>query len=235
MKRVIVIAMSLGFTLSAHAAQLAMRFAPGHPSTIDDQNAVMSPGETITVEVLWMMTPFEAANNDFAGVSFNLTSVPEDPTAGIQGARIEDADLFMSNNSTSIPNWSNNDAPGTVGGLSQFNSFAFGLSDVIAIAGTTVVGTFDISVDVFASLSPHSFYIQRNPLAFSPDPANSTVSGYSYHPDGDGYNDQYNIGTGFAGFNDGTGALPLTIFVPEPAALTILALAAALVGRRRTR
>ncbi len=234
MRRVILIAMSFGFALSADAARLAIRFAPGDSHTVDDQNASVDIGETVSVEVLWTFTPADVAVNDLAGFSFNLTSVPEDPSSGIQGDRVEDPNLFVDNDVAFLPNWGTSNAPGTVGGdFNQIGGFAQFQNASLDQAGTTVMGSFDITVTGGSIGDVRDFYIQRLPFALSPSAGNSSASEFTFSPSPSGYG-EYDIGTGFAGFNDGTGSLPLTINVtPEPATLAFLALGFVLVRRTR--
>ncbi|GJM25724.1 MAG: hypothetical protein DHS20C16_21390 [Phycisphaerae bacterium] len=232
MKHMIAIAMSFGFALSADAARLAIRFAPGDSHTVNDQNASVDIGDTVSVEVLWTFTPDDVAVNDLAGFSFNLTSVPEDPSLGIQGDRVEDPNLFVDNDIAFLPDWGTSNAPGTVGGDSnQIGGFAQFQIASLDQAGTTLVSSFDVTVTGGSIGDVRNFYIQRLPFALSPSAGDSSGSEFTLSPSPSGY-DEYDIGTGFAGFNDGTGALPLTINVtPEPAAVAILALGIVFVRR----
>ncbi|HNO77814.1 MAG TPA: hypothetical protein PKN33_07100 [Phycisphaerae bacterium] len=216
---------------SANAAELSLRFIG--PAASDDTNAFLVAGDSVTVEVLWTTTDADDAANGLGGVWLGLTTEPEDPAAGLQGDLGFEPDLYMDNYSTAIPGWTTGGSSGDVGG----GVFAAGggFSDSVFGVGTTVLGSFNIFLNFSASVSIYQFYIRRQPSALTPDLGTAVGSAYSFHPDGDGYNGQYNIGAGFAGYDDGTGAQPMTIVYPEPTTLAIVAFAAALVGCRRTR
>ncbi|MCA9252342.1 MAG: hypothetical protein KDA54_14555 [Phycisphaerales bacterium] len=216
---------------SANAAELSLRFVG--PAASDDTNAILVPGDSVTVEVLWTTTDVDDAANGLSVVSFGLTTDPEDPAAGLQGDLGFEPYLYMDNYSTAIPGWITGGSSGNVGG----GTFAAGggFSASVFDVGTTVLGSFNISLNFSASPSIYQFYIRRQPSALTPDLTTAIGSSYSFNPDGDGYNGQYNIGAGFAGYDDGTGAQPMTIVYPEPTTLAIVAFAAALVGCRRTR
>lgn len=223
------LAIVAALSASANAAQLSLRFVG--PNANDDQNAMLFVGESVTVEVLWTTTAFDDAANGLAGALFGLTTDPEDPAPGTQGDLGFEFDLNMENYSTNLPGWTTGGSSGAVG-VATFAAGG-GFSNSVFDVGTTVIGTFDITLNFPASPSIYQFYIRRQPSALTPDLTTAIGTSYSFHADGDGYNGRYNIGAGFAGFDDGTGAQPMTIVFPEPTTLAMLALAAAIVGRRR--
>jgi hypothetical protein len=229
MRKLLAVAMLAAFAVPASAATLGLNFV----GAIDDTNAVVPLGGTVTVEVTWTTTSSDDASKGLLAMAFNLTADPEDPAAGLQGVQAPDPGLTMGNN-TSALGWSAGGVGGVVGGGAQYGVFTSPANATYNV-GTTVLGTFQVTVEAGAALGLHQFYIHRNPAAFTPDPGDDTGASYSFNASGDGYNGFYNIGNGYAGNLNGSAAIPMNINVtPEPAALALLALGGVAVLRRRS-
>ncbi|HNO80416.1 MAG TPA: PEP-CTERM sorting domain-containing protein [Phycisphaerae bacterium] len=173
-------------------------------------------------------------------VVLDLTSQWEDPNPGTQGDAIENPYLTISNFSTDVPGWITDGEPGTVGGTSFFAAGAGVAGDSIDTAGTTVLGTFEVTALDPPDFYPLDIYIRRNPNGPLPGgswPALWGLEGgfYTFDPDADGISNTFSIGTGFAGNDDGSNFSPLTIYVPEPTALLLLATGVLVAIRRNPR
>jgi hypothetical protein len=232
MRKLLAVAVVAAFAATASAGQLSMRFVGGD----DDTNATVNQGDSIVVEVLWSNAPVDTGG--IAGLAFNLTAGPEAAAAGTQGDAVADADLSISGNGSGLTNWNGGGAPGGVGTLGRFEVFANTGADAFLGAGPTVVGTFSMNVDAGAALGAHTFYVQRNPGSLSPDIGQNTGAAWTYDSFGlaGTVPHFYGIANGFAGADDGSGAIPMNINVevPEPASLALLALGGIAVLRRRS-
>ncbi|MCA9250004.1 MAG: PEP-CTERM sorting domain-containing protein [Phycisphaerae bacterium] len=234
LRKLLIVGLCVAFTSSAYASQLGSNFIG--PFTNSPTLATVPRGGAVTVEVTWTQNASEAGVG-LAALGFKLTSVPENPAPGIQGDFVEDPDLLMHGVSVTLPGWVNGEVPGTVGRLAEFHAGASALRDSLITPGTTVVGTFQISVGPVATLGLHPFYILRNPSLNSPDVLGGNLSNYLFSspPTSPG---TYEIGGGFAGSNVDVlrtnDAIPLVVnVVPEPATLALLAMGGLMVLRRR--
>jgi MYXO-CTERM domain-containing protein len=238
MRKLLAVALLATFASTASASQLGLRFVDNGSLGADETNTAVNIGDSVTVEVTWTQDAQEATVG-LSNAFFLLTSsVHNGPgSAAAEGALVEDADLVVGNSGTTIGAWGTGGADGTVGGLSAIQ-YAGNDASFLNVAGTTVIGTFDITVGPGAILgSVHDFYILRRAGAASPDLAHPPgASSYSFNlGDPNGYEGNYNIGNGFAGKNNGDLAIPMNITVtPEPAALALLALGGVAVLRRRS-
>lgn len=234
MRKLLAVLMVASFATAASAAQLSLSFVG--PGALDATNAEVPAGGTVTVQVEWTMSASEGTDFGFRGVSFNLTgnNHAADGTSP-NGSIGEDAQLSMINRAASLAGFGVGGADGTVGGLSRFQVATAGTP--VSDGGTHIAGTFDIAVDALASLgSVHSFYMLRNANALSPE-ANQAqgVQTWDFSATPAAGYPEYSIGNGFAGKNNGSGAIPMNITVtPEPAALALLALGGVAVLRRRS-
>lgn len=234
-RNLLVVVLCAAFTSSACAARLSSNFIG--PFASGPTNASVPLGGTVTVEVAWTQDADDAANG-LNSLVFLLTSVPEDPAPGLQGDRVEDPDLVMHDVSATLPGWTDASISGPVGGLSQFGVGATFAPDSLDAQGTTIIGTFQITVDAGASMGLHPFYILRSNRELSPEPVSMLVDLYSYASPPSAYLD-YDIGGGFAGSNvdvmRADDAIPMMInVVPEPATLALLSLGMIVLRRRRT-
>lgn len=227
MKKLLVVAMVAAFATTASAFQLSLRFTGAN--AVDDTNALLpNPTDSVTVEVLWTQSAVGAANG-IAAVMFTTTTVPEDPAGGTQGDLIGTAGLSGSLSSASLPGWSGFGTAGNIG-VHQFAVWA-PLPGAYQGVGTTVVGTFELTGNI---AGVYQTYIQRNNALLTPTVADGSGTVYVFNPNPPGYG-EFNIGNGFAGEDNGTGAIPMNIIVaPEPAALALLALGGIAVLRRRS-
>ncbi len=237
MRKLLAVALLATFASTASASQLGLRFVD-NGSGGDDTNTSVDAGSSVTVEVTWTQNAQEATVG-LSNAFFLLTSsVHNGPgSAAGEGAFVEDSELAVSNSGTTIGAWGTGGADGNVGGLSAIQ-YAGNDASFLGDAGTSVIGTFDITVDAGAGIgSLHDFYILRRAGAASPDLAHPPgASAYSFNiGNPNGYEGNYDIGNGFAGKNNGSDAIPMNITVtPEPAALALLALGGVAVLRRRS-
>ncbi|GJM24830.1 MAG: hypothetical protein DHS20C16_12450 [Phycisphaerae bacterium] len=234
LRMLLIVGLCVAFTSSAYASQLGSNFIG--PFTNNPTLATVPQGGTVTVEVTWTQNASEAGIG-LAALGFKLTSVPENPAPGLQGERVEDPDLLMHGVSVALPGWVNGELPGTVGGVSEFTAGASLAQDTLHTPGTTVVGTFLISVDASATPGLHPFYILRNPGHSSPEVVGGNFSAYLFSSPSASPG-TYDIGGGFAGSNVDvlrtSDATPLMInVIPEPATLALLAMGGLMVLRRR--
>jgi hypothetical protein len=231
MRKLLAVAMVAAFATAANASSLRLEFSGTNAD--DATNATIpNPGESVTVNVFFNMTPNDAAFQGLNTIAFNLTAVPEDPAFGVQGDKVEDAGLFASGNATGVTGWLAGGADGNVGSLGhQFSVGALLQADGVQVAGDLLVGSFTVQGN---ALGAHTFYIQRNTNADSPAVSNFNGGGYTWSATpSDGYG-QYSIGNGYAGNGNGSGAIGMNINVlPEPAALALLAMGGVAVLRRR--
>ncbi|MCA9250928.1 MAG: hypothetical protein R3E58_16840 [Phycisphaerae bacterium] len=195
----------LACAATAHASELSIEFASGDPS-----NATVQVGDSVLVNVLWTQGADEAADFGLGFYGFSLTAAPQNHNGTTATPeRVENAALFVASN-TPANGFGDGGVTGTVGGLSQIaggaNSPAAGIDDAVT---DLVLGTFEIRAD---AEGVHEFYIFRNAALLSPDIAGSAGAALAFSSNPDAYN-EYSIGNGFAGRNDGSGALPLTVTV----------------------
>ncbi len=200
-----IVILGLGFSSTARASELSIEFASGDPV-----NAELEVGQTVTVNVLWTQDADEADDFGLGYYGFSLTAAPQNHSGTTATPdRVENDALFQVDN-TPANGFGDGGAMGTVGGLSYVAGGANNPANSINNAVTDLVlGTFEIRAD---AEGVHEIYIFRNAGLLSPDMAGSAGASLQFSNNPDGYN-EFSIGSGFAGRNDGSDAMPLTITV----------------------
>ncbi len=196
----------LSFAATARASELSIEFASGDPV-----NATVQVGDSVLVNVLWTQDADEASNFGLGGYAFSLTGAAQNHNGTTATPdRVENDALFLTAN-TPANGFSDGGVMGTVGGnMSYVAGFASGPASSINGAVTDLVlGSFELRAD---AEGVHEFYIFRNASLLAPDMAGASGQTLSFANIPDAYN-EYSIGTGFAGRNDGSDALPLTVTV----------------------
>lgn len=235
MKKLLAVALVAAFATTASAAQLSLRFTGNDTGGgfTDNTAEVTSVGGTVSVDIVYSLDATEAAGFGVGTVIFNMTTVPEDSAGGVQGDLVENASLVASAATPVAAGWQSLSVAGTVGGLANQVSLSGEPGNGIEAAGEFVLGSFQISAN---ALGTHEIYINRaaSLLVLGAGANAANFGAYANVPNSDNYN-EYNIGNGFAGRNNGSQAAPMVLNVtPEPAALALLALGGIAVLRRRS-
>ncbi|HNO80014.1 MAG TPA: hypothetical protein PKN33_18345, partial [Phycisphaerae bacterium] len=196
----------LSSAMTARASELSIEFASGDPV-----EASVQVGGTVVVNVIWTQDADEADNVGLGGYAFSLTAAPQNhngttPTPD----RVENTALYVVAN-TPANGFSDGGVMGTLGGNMSYIAGAANdpASSINGAVTDLVLGTFELRAD---AEGVHEFYIFRNASLLSPDMAGAQAQTLAFSSNPDAYN-EYSIGNGFAGRNDGSGALPLTVTV----------------------